>query len=160
MPMPIHMELEGEKQGKIEGGCEMSGREGTILIDGLNHTIEIPTNPQDGQPTGKRVHGPMTIVKEIDKSSPQLYLALRTGEPMTGTLKWFRQSGAVEEHYYTTKLEGAIIVAIEDYFPMVFDEATKAYQHMEKVKFTYRKIIWTHEIEGKESEDDWLAPAA
>ena len=53
MPMPIHMELEGEMQGKIEGGCEMTGREGTILIDCLSHTIDIPTNPQDGQPTGQ-----------------------------------------------------------------------------------------------------------
>ncbi len=43
---------------------------------------------------------------------------------------------------------------------MVFDEATKAYQHMEELRFTYRKIIWTHEIEGKESEDDWLTTAA
>jgi type VI protein secretion system component Hcp len=30
---------------------------------------------------------------------------------------------------------------------------------MEEVSYTYRKIIWTHETEGKQSEDDWLAPA-
>jgi len=32
MPMPCHLTLEGEKQGKIEGSCEMQGREGTILV--------------------------------------------------------------------------------------------------------------------------------
>ena len=29
---------------------------------------------------------------------------------------------------------------------------------MEDISFTYRKIIWTHETEGKQAEDDWLAP--
>lgn len=32
MPMPCHLTLEGKKQGKIEGSCEMGGREGTILV--------------------------------------------------------------------------------------------------------------------------------
>jgi hypothetical protein len=31
MPIPCHLILEGEKQRKIEGSCDMSGREGTIL---------------------------------------------------------------------------------------------------------------------------------
>lgn len=29
---------------------------------------------------------------------------------------------------------------------------------MEEVHFTYSKIIWTHEVDGIEAEDDWKAP--
>ena len=44
MPMPAHMTLEGESQGNIEGSCEMSGREGTILIDAFEHTVRSPAS--------------------------------------------------------------------------------------------------------------------
>lgn len=159
MPMPIHMIVEGSKQGEIKGDCKMKGREGTILIDALDHDINIPTDPQSGKTVGKRVHQPLTVTKVVDQSSPLLYLALCSGEPLTVTLKWYRQSGAVEEHYFTTKLEEAVIVQQKQYIPNVFDKTTSDYQHMEEVSYTYRKIIWTHETEGKQSEDDWLAPA-
>jgi len=32
MAMPAHLTLTGEKQGKIDGSCEMQGRENTILV--------------------------------------------------------------------------------------------------------------------------------
>lgn len=159
MPMPIHMIVEGKKQGNMEGDCQMSGREGTIEVVELQHAIEIPTNPQDGRAVGKRVHRPLVITKVIDKSSPLLSLALCKGEACTVTLKWFRQAGATEEHYFTTTLENAVLVKQEPYIPNVFDKATSEYQHMEKIAFSYQKIIWTHETEGKQAEDDWLAPS-
>ena len=65
----------------------------------------------------------------------------------------------MEEHYFTTQLEDAVIVNQKQYIPNVFDATKSDYQHMEEVAFTYRKIIWTHEAEGKQSEDDWLAPS-
>ena len=99
------------------------------------------------------------FTKEIDQASPLMYLALKDGEPVTVTLKWYRQVGAIEEHYFTTVLEDARIVEIKEYFPTTYDKPTAEYPHMEQVKFTYRKIIWTHEVEGKQSEDDWRAPA-
>ena len=158
MPMPIHMIVEGVKQGVIAGDCKMKGREGTIEIVALEHDIEIPTNPQDGKAVGKRVHKPLTITKVVDKSSPLLALALCTGETCKVALKWYRQAGATEEHYFTTVIEDAAIVKQRKFIPNVFDKATSEYQHMEDISFTYRKIIWTHETEGKQAEDDWLAP--
>ena len=160
MPMPIHMIVEGSVQGNIEGDCKMAGREGTIEVVELDHSIHIPTNEQDGAPVGKRIHHPMAITTVMGKASPLLAMALCTGEPCTVTLKWYRQSGAAEEHYYTTTLEDAVLVEHRTFIPNVFDRDTKEYQHMEKACFSYRKIIWTHETEGKQSEDDWLAPVS
>ena len=72
MPMPAHMNLTGEKQGNIDGSCDMKGREKTILVYSMNHDIHIPRDPQSGLASGKRIHGPLSIVKEDDKSSPKL----------------------------------------------------------------------------------------
>ena len=71
-------------------------------------------------------------------------------------LKQYRidEKGA-EEHYYTIKLENAIIVEMQEYNPLTFMEENKPYKDMERVFFTYEKIIWTYEPDGIETEDSW-----
>ncbi|RLA97091.1 MAG: type VI secretion system tube protein Hcp [Deltaproteobacteria bacterium] len=162
MPMPAHLELEGKNQGKIEGSCEIQGREGTILVQAVEHDIHIPRSPQTGLPTGKRVHNPLTITKIFDKASPKLYQALCSGEQFSNvTIKWYRiDPTGQEEHYFTTKLEDAIIVSIKAWMPNALDPKMESYQHMEDVSFTYKKIIWTWEPDGIESEDSWKEPKA
>lgn len=160
MSMPSHLSLTGKNQGKIEGSCGIKGREGTILVYALDHNIEIPRDTHSGLPTGKRIHLPMTITKEMDKSSPKLYQALTSGEQLSEVvLDFYRISPAgTEEKYYTTKLENAIIVSIEAFYPETFIESNQSYKHMEKVSFTYEKIIWTWQPDGIEAEDSWAAP--
>ena len=162
MPLPVHLELEGETQGKIDGSCDMEGREDTILVYGVKHDIHIPRDPQSGLASGKRIHGPFTIEKEQDKSSPKLYQALVTGEHLsTVTVKWYRIDAAgTEEHYFTHVLENAIIVSINPLTPTVFMPENEPYRHMEEVSFTYEKIKWTWEPDGIEAEDSWKKPKA
>jgi type VI secretion system secreted protein Hcp len=151
------MTLIGESQGNIEGSCDQSGREGMILCQAFKHDITIPRDPQTGQPAGMRVHNPMIVTKYFDKSSPKLYQALTSGERMTDvTLKWFRiDNTGVEEHFFTIKLEEAIIVSMKPYVPNCLDPDFESFGNMEEVECTYRKIIWTWEPDGVESEDDW-----
>jgi type VI secretion system secreted protein Hcp len=160
MAMPAHLTLTGEKQGKIDGSCDMKGREGSILVYAMNHDVTIPRSPTDGLATGKRVHGPLTITKEFDKSSPKLYQALCTGEHMkTVTLKWYRiTKQGTEEHYFTHVLEDAIIVSIKPSMPITLLASNEPYRHMEEISFTYKKIKWTWEADGIESEDSWAVP--
>jgi len=160
MPMPCHMEVEGENQGKIEGSCDMQGREGTILAYAMDHEIRIPRDPQSGFPSGKRVHGPLKIVKEFDKASPKLYQALCTGEHLKNvTLKWYRiDATGSEQHYFTHTMEDAVVVEVKPYVPMAFLPQNEPYRHMEEVSFTYSKIKWTWEPDGIESEDSWKVP--
>lgn len=160
MPMTSHMEVTGKNQGKIDGSCDMDGRENTILVYGLDHKVYIPRDPQSGLPSGKRIHGPLTVEKEIDKASPLLYQALCTGEQLSNvTIKKYRidPTGA-EEHYFTITLEDAIIVDMSPYMPLAFLTENEPYRHMEKVSFTYSKIKWKHEVDSKESEDSWKVP--
>lgn len=162
MPMPCSMQVEGEKQGKIEGSSQISGREGQILIQAVTHTIEIPRSPQTGLPTGKRVHLPMTVTKEVDKSSPKLYQALTSGEGLKSVvLDFFRISPeGKEEKYYTTKLENAIVVGIRAWIPNCLDPSFSQFGHMEDVSFSYEKITETWLKDGIEAQDSWLAPKA
>lgn len=157
MPMVSYCWLEGEKQGKIDGSCDQTGREKSILVQALEHNVYIPRNPQNGQPSGQRVHNPLKITKFFDASSPKLFQALTSGERMKSVeLRFYRiDKTGLEEHYYTIKLEEAIIVGITPWIPNCLDPSKESLQHMEDVEFTYRKIIWTHEVDGIESEDDW-----
>ncbi len=160
MPMTSHMEVTGMKQGKIDGSCEMEGRESTILVYSYDHQVHIPRNPHDGLPSGKRVHGAFEVVKIVDKSTPKLYQALCTGEHLENvTLKQYRiDPTGTEEHYYTVVLENAIVVEMKGYKPMSFMPENESYMHMEKLLFSYEKIKWTWEPDGIESEDSWKVP--
>jgi type VI secretion system secreted protein Hcp len=169
MPTPAYLSIEGATQGKITegtftidsvGNIYQEGHEDEILVEAFNHTVSVPTDTQSGQPTGQRVHQPLTITKVFDKSSPLLYTALTTGERLpTCEIKWYRTSAAgKQEHYFTIKLEDAIITNITARMPNCQDPEQAHFTHLEDVSFTYRKISWTHEIGATSGSDDWRAP--
>ena len=138
----------------------MNGREGTILTYSMGHNVIIPRSPTDGLATGKRIHRPLCLLKEFDKSSPKMYQALCTGERLKEVvLKWYRVSKlGTEEHYFTHRLEDAIIVAIQPYMPITFLPDSNTAHHMEEIAFTYKTIRWTWEADGIEAEDSWAVP--
>ena len=159
MSMPAHMYIRAANQGAIEGSCEMQGREGSMLVEAMNHEVRIPRDPQSGLSTGKRIHNAFSVVKVFDKSSPKLYQALCTGEHMAIGIKWYRiDTTGQEEHYFSHALVDAIIVSIRPWMPNCLDPQTESYTHMEEVMFTYKRIRWTWEIDGIEAEDSWLVP--
>jgi type VI secretion system secreted protein Hcp len=165
MPNPIYAWFKGETQKNIEGWGswagedDQAGREGSSLVQQFDHEITIPHDPQSGQATGRRVHHPVRIVKRIDKASPKLYQALCSGERLTPvTFKWYRidPTGAGgQQHYFSTTLEEAVIIAMKEWFPHTSDREKSDYSHFEDVAFTYRKIIWRWEDGGIETQDDW-----
>jgi type VI secretion system secreted protein Hcp len=170
MPTPAYLSIAGSTQGNITegaftedsvGNIYQEGHENEILVEAFSHTVTVPTDPQSGQPTGQRVHQPLTITKVFDKSSPMLYKALTTGERLpTCELKWYRTSKTgTQEHYFTIRLEDAIITNITGRMPNCQDPNQAHFTQLEDVSFSYRKITWTHEIASTSGEDDWRAPA-
>ena len=162
MPMPGYLSINGQTQGKIEGGCTIEGHEGKILVQGVEHTIEIPKSIQTGLPTGKRIHMPMTITKEVDKASPKLFQALTSGEQLTSAkLEYYRISPqGKEELYYTVEVKNAIITSMRKYVPVCLDPSNQSMGHMEQVSFTYETIVETFTPDGIEAQDSWNAPKA
>ncbi|MCM2286443.1 MAG: Hcp family type VI secretion system effector [Desulfobacula sp.] len=159
MAMTSYLKVEGKEQGSIEGDCTQKGRENTILVYSMDHKVEIPRDTHTGLPTGQRIHKPLQIIKHKDKSSPKLFQACCSGEQLKAELKFFRiNEKGQEEHYYTIKVDNAIIVEMQEYTPLTFLDMNKPYKDMESVLFTYEKIIWTYEPDGIETEDSWNAP--
>jgi len=169
MPTPAYLTLQGTKQGLMTAGTFtqdsvgnifQEGHEDEILVQAFDHQVIIPRDPQSGQPTGQRVHKPLKITKVFDKSSPLIFTALTSGERLKEcTLKWFRTSASgTQEHYYTIKLEDAIIVDVQSSMANCQDPNMAHFTHLEDVYFTYRKITWTHEVSGTSGSDDWRTP--
>ncbi|MFQ5773105.1 MAG: Hcp family type VI secretion system effector [Kiloniellaceae bacterium] len=171
MPTPAYMTIEGTTQGNITqgaftedsvGNIWQEGHEDEILVQAFKHNVMIPRDPQSGQPSGQRVHQPVSVTKVFDKSSPLLYNALCSGELLPNVeIKWYRTAGTgTQEHYFTIKLEDAVIVDIQGQMPNCQDPGNQSFTHLEEVSFSYRKITWNHEVAGTSGSDDWRAPVA
>jgi len=169
MPTPAYMSIEGVTQGNITkgaftedsvGNVFVEGHEDEILVQAFKHNVTIPRDPQSGQPTGQRVHQPLTITKVFDKASPLLYNALTSGERLSKCeIKWYRTSPVgKQEHYFTITLEDAVVVDMKAHMPNCQDPAMSHFTHLEDVSFAYRKIDWIHEVAGTAGADDWRAP--
>jgi type VI secretion system secreted protein Hcp len=169
MPTPAYMAVTGATQGNITQGALTADSVGNIwqeahqdeiLVEAFSHTVMVPTDPQSGQPTGQRVHRPLTITKVYDKSSPLLYQALTSGERLTKVeIKWYRTTmEGQQEHYFSHELEDAVIVDITARMPNCQDPGQSHFTHLEDVTFTYRKITWTHQVAGTSGSDDWRTP--
>lgn len=156
MPMPAFLTLTGEEQGDIEGSCDIEDHEGAILIQALDHVVEIPTDSR-GLPTGSRVHRPIKFTKEIDRSTSMLYQAMCTDELISeAEFKLYRLDGMGEqEHYYTILLENARITKVQPWIPNCLDKQYEGLRHMEDVYMSYEGITWTWEPDGIEYEDTW-----
>jgi type VI secretion system secreted protein Hcp len=163
------MSIKGTKQGDITkdasgpksmGNLGQKGHENEVIVQAFRHEVVTPTDPQSGQPTGQRVHRPVIVTKVYDKTSPQLYQALCTGERLTEVeIHWFRTSKeGKQEHYFTHKLTDAVIVNIKAVMPNCQDPSQSSFTHLEEVAFSYRKIEWTHVVAGVSAMDDWQEP--
>ncbi len=169
MPTPAYMMIEGEKQGNITEGCNTEDSVGNVfqedhadefLVQAFEHVLTVPVDMQSGQTAAPRIHMPLVVTKIYDKSSPKLYNALCTGERLTTCeIKWFRTTKTGEqEHYFTHKLEDSVIIKIEAYMPNCQDPAMAPFTHLERIHFSYRKIIWEHVKANTSGEDDWRKP--
>ena len=169
MPNPAYMTIQGVTQGNISegastqesvGGSWQEAHKDEIIVQAFDHDVMIPTDPQTGQPSGKRRHEKMTIIKSFDKSSPLLYNALVNGEQLDEVvITWFRTApDGTEEHYFTMTLNAAIIVDIRAHMPHCQDPATERYGHEEHIAFRYRSIEWRHEVGGTSGRDEWGKP--
>ncbi len=158
MAIPGYMSINAENQGAIEGDCDLDERVGFIVVLAMDHSVKLPTD-QRGLPNGRRIHMPITILKEVDRTSPMLYQALSDGELLTDVcIHWYRMDGAgMEELYYKQTLKNAQVTAIDFVMESTSDFANSRIGHMEKVSFIYDSITWCHDIDGIEYEDNFGA---
>lgn len=167
MALNAYLKLKGQKQGEIKGSVTQKGREGKIMVIAVSHEIVSPRDAASGLPTGKRMHKPFVITKELDKSSPLLYSALVNNENIaewelqfwTPQLKAATGTGQEVQHY-TVKLTNANIASMAFRMANNKHPDLMKFAEYEEIAFTYQKITWTWTDGGITAEDDWEAPVA
>lgn len=165
MALNAYLKLKGQKQGEIKGSVTQKGRENKIMVIAVAHEIVSPRDPASGLPTGKRMHKPLVITKELDKSSPLLYNVLVNNENVsdwelqfwTPQLKAATGVGAEVQHY-TITLKNANVASIAFRMANNKHPDLMKFAEYEEVAFTYEKITWTWNDGGVMAEDSWEAP--
>ena len=167
MALAAYLTIVAERQGPIHGSVTQKGRENQILVTTVHHEIVCPRDPTNGRPTGKRMHKPFTITKELDKSSPLLYSVLCNNENIpTWQLEFWtpqiaaRTGTGAEVQHYTVELENANIASITMRMANNKHPDLMKFAEYEEVAFTYQAITWTWKEGGITANDDWESPIA
>jgi len=167
MALNAYLRLKGQKQGDIKGSVTQKGREDSIMVIAYSHEIVSPRDAASGLPTGKRMHKPLVITKELDKATPLLYSALVNNENIpTWKLEFWtpqlaaKSGSGSEKQHYTIQLTNASIAAIGQRMLNNKNPELMRYAEYEEISFTYQKITWTWNDGGVTAEDDWEAPNA
>ena len=162
MALNAYLKLKGQKQGEIKGSVTQKGRENKIQVIAVSHEVISPRDPASGLPTGKRMHKPFVITKELDKSSPLLWNVLVNNENITEweLQHWQPSSTGAEKQHYTVKLTNANIASMSFRMANNKHPDLMKYTEYEEIAFTYQKIEWTWIDGGITAIDDWEAPVS
>jgi type VI secretion system secreted protein Hcp len=160
MALNAYLKLKGQKQGEIKGSVTQKGRENKIMVIAVSHEITSPRDPASGLPTGKRMHKPFVITKELDKATPLLYNVLVNNENVQEwELQFWRPSATgAEQQHFTIKLTNANIANIAHRMLNNKNPDLMRYAEFEEISFTYQKVEWTWTDGGITAMDDWESP--
>jgi type VI secretion system secreted protein Hcp len=165
MALQAYLKVTAASQGDIQGSITQKTREDSIGVIAVSHQIVSPRDAASGMPTGKRMHKPFVITKELDKATPKLYQALVNNENLPKwTLKFFTPGTAAnknlgtEVNHYTVELVNANIASIDFVMKNNRRPENTQFPEYEEIAFTYQKIIWTWNDGGLSASDDWEAP--
>ncbi|WP_080377955.1 MULTISPECIES: Hcp family type VI secretion system effector [Pseudomonas syringae group] len=165
MSILAYLTVKGKIQGLITkdasakesvgGDYQEDHRDESILHD-YHHEMTVPHDPHSGNSTGLRVHKPVRITKSFDKASPLLLQAFVQEEELEEvTIAFYRMANGIKQHYYTTTLKDARIVAINKHTPTRQASERSHLEHLQDVHFSYRDIVETHVTSNTEGSDKW-----
>lgn len=135
----------GRDQGPIPGDNPFNSQQGSSMVLAYYQTFSAVANPADCVPGKENQSSPFTIVKEIDRASPNLLLAFKNREPLDVVFRLYRTTPeGTQQNYFTITLKGALITGIRQELPFTQDPRTAIYTHHERVSFVYKSIEWDH----------------
>jgi type VI secretion system secreted protein Hcp len=147
----------GAVQGSFQADPTTRGNLSQIAVYSLTQELKVPFDAATGLSSGKRQHSPLTIVKELDKSSPQFFTAAATNEVLksvTCTLSRTSSIGQVQA-YFKIALTNATIVEIRDSGNGA--NGTAPGDERERISFSYQKIELTDLNSNTTAVDDWVS---
>ena len=133
------------------------GLENASKIVDVEQRLVVPYDTASGLPSGARQHGPIRIVKTIDKASPGLHKALCTGQRLMEVkieFYWIDPVTRQLQVYYRITLSDVHIIEIGP-----TTNVTEDYSHMERISFVYEEIEWSWLPDNILEMDQWAAPS-
>jgi type VI secretion system secreted protein Hcp len=153
----------GKKQGQFKGGSTRKGWENTTELHGFEYLATNAADANRGTYGSNRRHEPVVVVGQIDKATPQYWIALTTTETLTTVkIDFFRPSpdGKIT-NFYTIQLTNAAVVGVRHFTEK---ESTHAEEHdileQVEIKFAFQKIDVTWIDGGITGTDDWNTPVS
>jgi type VI secretion system secreted protein Hcp len=153
----IYCTVLGAAQGKFQGDPGVRGDPTQIAVYAITEELKAAYDATTGLRSGKRQHLPVMITKELDKSSPQFFIAAVNDEilkSVTCTLYRNMAEGATRAYYKIT-LTNATVVEVKDSGDGVNGAAQG--DERERISFTYEKIVLTDLDSNISAQDDWTA---
>jgi type VI secretion system secreted protein Hcp len=115
-----------------------------IEIISYNHEVAHPTGGDvsgtGGALTGRCDHGPFTIVKKLDISSPMIHVYCSMGESVGEVNLTLNRASGDKLPYMEYKMEEAYISRVSPSGASKGEDLTP----LEEVEFVYGKITWTY----------------
>jgi type VI secretion system secreted protein Hcp len=174
----FYLKIEGSKQGQIKGeaaaatgrmpgsqfsyqASESSGAGAGKATErdaqtgkATGNAVATPRDTASGQLVGRRMHGTITIVREIDKASPLLMKAMSSGEVLTSVDLEFVHNGGSEspEVYKTLHMSNVMITSIHPAASSGGDRPS------ESITFSAdtQDIVAKNKAGNKTAMDDWM----
>ncbi len=153
MSNPAHLWLVDENGSPIVGSCVMPARLGSIELRSVSHHVWLPTDPNTGKLTATRLHTPLKIQKEFDRTTPLLFRALCEGRILKkAKLKMYQTNDAgIEVEYFNIVMQNVKITAIA---PNLHPGGVTS-THLEDIELRYETIIWKYTEGNILYEDSW-----
>lgn len=149
MALDAYMRITGLTQGEIKGSVARAGREDSIMVVAVSHGLDADGDGLE--------HSPLTVTKELDRSTVPLARALATSELLTDVrLEFYRPSrSGAEVHYFTIDLINAGVSSIrKEMLNNTYPENMR-FAVREHVSFTYETIVQTWEESGDLVQIPW-----
>ncbi len=152
------MAVKGEITIKNHEGTALEGsrENGSSLVFEFNHEVYLPFDKEENKIQGSRRVSAFSIIKDIDKLTPQLYDIVCNGRKCTEIkLVLFRIAAETgeEEEYFNYILEDAKIVSVKNWMPSTKIESNENIGHLEKVTMLAKTITWSYLDGGIEYQE-------
>jgi type VI secretion system secreted protein Hcp len=159
-PVTFYVTIHAAKQGALKGQTTSPAHQGQIQGMQFDAQLSAPKDVTTGAASGKRQYSPITITKQWDASSPQLYDAASSNETLTLVEFDFVRTGpnGQENVFETIKLTDATISSVKDYILTPASAGTGVQgsaQALEDVAFTFQKIEITNNDGKTTAIDSW-----
>ena len=142
--------------GLIQGPVTEPGKEGSIQLLAYDHTIERPYDPETGLPTGVPIHHPICIKKQVDQTSPLLYLTLADNQDVDLLVRFYRVDGVGQDvNVYTIETSNGRTVNVQESMPDLVDPFNTDPGFFDACAFVYGTIRWTWEEGGVIYQMNW-----